>query len=339
MEINKITVIGGGSWGCALARILGDNGISVLIYDIDETAINEINEFHTNKSKLLDGVLPDCVRGTVSLKEAVCNGDLILLVVPTKVTRGILENINQLLIENKQGKKLFINASKGIEPDTFKRVSEIVYEVIDNKFIEGFVALTGPSHAEEVVLQKLTMVAAASDNEEHNKIVQRIFSNKTYFRVYTVNDLIGAELGGSLKNVYAIVAGCLDELGYGANAKAALITRGLAEMKRLAIALGGKEETLNGLTGVGDLIVTCTSKLSRNYQAGQKIARGIDIYQTLESMPMVVEGARTCISAYQAASYLGVDVPIINSIYNVVYLGKNPIDEIKQLMSRTLKGE
>lgn len=339
MDTNKITVIGGGSWGCALARILGDNGKNVLIYDIDEEAIKEINEFHTNKAKLHEGVLPKCVKGTVSLEEAVCFGELILLVVPTKVTRSILEKINFIIKNNNQSKKLFINASKGIEPDTFKRVSEIVYEVIDNNYIEGFVALTGPSHAEEVVLQKLTMVAAASDNEYHSKIVQEIFSNKTYFRVYRVNDLVGAELGGSLKNIYAIVAGCLDELGYGANAKAALITRGLTEMKRLAIALGGKEETLNGLTGVGDLIVTCTSKLSRNYQAGQKIARGIDIYKTLESMPMVVEGARTCISAYQAANYLGVDVPIINSIYNVVYLGKNPIDEIKLLMSRTLKEE
>jgi len=333
--IDKIAVIGAGSWGCALARILGDNGHDVLLYDVDKDAIDEINIYHTNKAKLHEGVLPINVKGTTCLEEAVKWCNIVLLVVPTKVVREVLKNINDYLTE----KKIFVNASKGIEPDTYKRVSEIVYEEINNDFIEGFVALTGPSHAEEVILQKLTLVAAASDNEELAKRIQKIFSNNVYFRVYRVLDLVGAELGGSLKNVYAIAAGICDGLGYGVNSRSALVTRGLSEMKKLAIAMGAKEETLNGLTGVGDLIVTCTSNLSRNYQAGIKLAKGSNLEETLYSMPMVVEGARTCISAYQAARKYNIDTPIIDAIYNVIYNKKDPHDEIKIIMSRDLKEE
>ena len=333
--IDKVAVIGAGSWGCALARILGDNGHDVMLYDVDKEAIEEINLYHTNKAKLHEGVLPLNVKGTTCLEEAIKWCNIVLLVVPTKVVRNVLKNINEYLVD----KKIFVNASKGIEPDTYKRVSEIVYEEINNDYIEGFVALTGPSHAEEVILQKLTSIAAASDNEDLAKKVQKIFSNNVYFRVYRVLDLIGAELGGSLKNVYAIAAGICDGLGYGVNSRSALVTRGLSEMKKLAIAMGAKEETLNGLTGVGDLIVTCTSNLSRNYQAGIKLAKGSNLEETLDSMPMVVEGARTCISAYQAARKLGIETPIIDAIYNVIYNKKDPKDEIKILMSRNLKEE
>jgi len=335
MEKSKITVIGAGSWGCALARILGDNGHDVLIYDVDKNSIDEINVYHTNKAKLKDGLLPLCVKGTTDLKEAIEFSSNVLLVVPTKVVRSVLLDINKYI----DSQKLFINASKGIEPDSFKRVSEIVYEVIDNNYIKGFVSLTGPSHAEEVICQNLTMIAAASENEEHSVYVQELFSNNKYFRVYRVNDLIGAELGGSLKNVYAIAAGLCDGMGYGVNAKAALITRGLNEMKKLAIAMGAKEETLNGLTGVGDLIVTCTSPLSRNYMAGMNIARGKDLQETLDSIPMVVEGARTCISAYFAARKYNLETPIIDAIYNVIYNKKDPKNELKEIMARGLKEE
>lgn len=335
MEKNKITVIGAGSWGCALARILGDNGHEVMIYDVDVASVKEINEHHTNRAKLKEGVLPLCVNATTDLKVACNFADNILLVVPTKVTRSVLVEINSII----KSKKLFINASKGIEPGTFKRISEIVYEVIDNEYIDGFVALTGPSHAEEVIVQNLTTVAAASENEEHAKYVQELFSNNTYFRVYRVNDLIGAELGGSLKNIYAIAAGMCEAMGYGVNAKAALITRGLAEMKRLAVSMGAKEETLNGLTGVGDLIVTCTSMLSRNYLAGMQIAAGMSLYQTLGNIPMVVEGARTCESAYHAARKYGVETPIIDAIYNVIYNQKDPKIEVMNFLSRDLKEE
>lgn len=334
-NIDKISIVGGGSWGCALARILGDNGHEVLIYDIDKVAIDEINKFHTNKSKLFEGELPLNVKGTISLEEVISFSNNILLVVPTKVVRSVLSDINKVLNE----KKLFINASKGIEPDTYKRVSEIVYEEVNNEYIEGFVALTGPSHAEEVIKQKLTLVAAASTNEEHAYKVQILFSNNIYFRVYRLYDLIGAELGGSLKNVYALAAGICEGLGFGVNARSALITRALIEMKKLAVAMGAKEETLDGLTGMGDLIVTCTSNLSRNYQTGVQIANGNDLSSTLDSMPMVVEGARTCISAYQVARKLNIDTPIIDAIYNVLYNRHDPKAEIRDMMSRSLKQE
>lgn len=333
--MERVAIIGAGSWGCALARILSDNGHSVLLYDIDQKTVDEINQFHTNSNKLFDGKLPEEVKATSSLEEAVKGNDNIVLVVPTTVVRKVLNQINQVI----DCKKLFINGSKGIEPDTFKRVSEIVYEEIDNKYIDGFVALTGPSHAEEVVLQKLTLIAAASENVEKAKKVQNMFSNKDYFGVFTVTDLIGAELGGALKNIYAIASGIIDGIGYGANAKAAVITRALVEMRRIALALGAKNETVMGLTGVGDLVVTCTSNLSRNYQAGYMIGSGNNLEEALSKMTMVVEGARTCISAHQVIKKLNIHAPIIDAIYDVIYCHKDPKEAAKKLMSVSMKQE
>ncbi|HHU55446.1 MAG TPA: NAD(P)H-dependent glycerol-3-phosphate dehydrogenase [Acholeplasmataceae bacterium] len=331
----KISIIGAGSWGSALARIVSDNGYQVLIYDINEDTVNEINTYHTNKSKLPNGTLNENVKATSNLKEAVAFGDIILLVVPTKVIRSVLEEVNKVITS----KKIFVNASKGIEPQTFKRVSEITYEVIDNQYIESFVALTGPSHAEEVILQLLTVVAAASTNMEHAKLIQKIFSNQQYFRVYALDDLIGAELGGSLKNIIALASGIIDGLGYGDNAKAALVTRGLVEMSKLAVALGAKEQTLFGLTGLGDLVVTCFSEHSRNFQAGRKIAQGKDLNKTLSEMSMVVEGARSCEAAYVASKKYNVETPIIDAVYDIIYKQNHPQDVIKRLMKRSLKVE
>jgi glycerol-3-phosphate dehydrogenase (NAD(P)+) len=331
----KISVIGAGSWGTALARIISDNSHQVLIYDINPATIEEINTFHTNKSKLPNGVLNDNVRGTANLEEAISFCDIVLLVVPTKVIRGVLENISSVI----KTKKIFVNASKGIEPNTFKRVSEIVYEVIGKDFIEGFVALTGPSHAEEVILQMLTSVAAASEDIKYSQIIQNIFSNQTYFRVYALDDLIGAELGGSLKNIIALASGMLDGSGYGDNAKAALVTRGLVEMQKLALALGAKEKTLYGLTGLGDLVVTCFSEHSRNFQAGRKIASGKDLEKTLQEMSMVVEGARSCEAAYYASKANNIETPIIDAVYDVIYKHKEPLNVINELMQRSLKSE
>jgi len=333
--MEKICIIGAGSWGSALSRILADNHHQVILYDVDEITVREINEFHTNKSKLADGKLPESVRATVCLKEAIENSDIIVLVVPTAVIRDVLNEIGSIITKP----KLFVNAAKGIEPSTYKRVSEIVKEEIPARFIAGFVALTGPSHAEEVVMQMLTVIAAASDSIEDAKRVQKIFSNHIYFRVYTVNDLTGAELGGSLKNVFALAAGLVTGLGFGDNAKAALITRGLVEMRRLAIALGAKEDTLFGLTGLGDLIVTATSVHSRNYQAGIKIARGTNLEGTLKTIGMVVEGARTAKSAYFAARDFGIETPIIDAVYHVIYEYKDVRTSVMELMQRSLKEE
>ena len=335
MMKEKITIIGAGSWGTALARVVSDNGYDVMIFDVDENVVHEINNFHTNKAKLPNGKLSEKVVATTSLQEAVKFGDLIVLVVPTAVIRQVLANINQVI----ETPKIFVNASKGIEPSTYKRVSEITYEEIDAKFIKGFVALTGPSHAEEVIQQMLTVVAAASNDMEIAHLVQTIFSNHTYFRVYRVNDLIGAELGGSLKNIIALASGILAGLGYGDNTKAALITRGLVEMQRLAVALGAKEETLFGLTGLGDLVVTAMSNHSRNFQAGYKIGSGSDLEKTLSEMTMVVEGARSCVSAYHASKELDVETPIIDAVYDIIYNKVDPKERISELMKRALKEE
>ncbi|QVK16985.1 NAD(P)H-dependent glycerol-3-phosphate dehydrogenase [Mycoplasmatota bacterium] len=333
--MRTITIIGAGSWGSGLSLLLADNKHLVKVYDLDQSLIAEINNHHTNERYLPGSKLPNSIIGYTDLKEALLGSDVVLTVVPTKVMRQALKSVNDSL----DHPVVFVNASKGIEPKTFKRVSEIVYEEIAPEKIKGFVALTGPSHAEEVIKRQLTTVAASSDNIELAKDIQQLFNNDEYFRVYTLNDLIGAELGGSLKNIIALAAGILSGLGYGDNAKAALITRGLAEMRRLAVKAGAKEETLFGLTGLGDLIVTATSMHSRNYQAGLKIGSGKNLKETLASMTMVVEGVRSCEAAYKYAKELDVEMPIIFAVYDVLFNEIEPVEILKELMQRNLKSE
>jgi len=333
--MEKLTIIGAGSWGSALARIISDNGYQVIMYDVNQEMVDEINTYHTNKSKLPVGTLNENVSATTDLSKAIEFGDIIVLVVPTAVIRGALKEINKVITK----KRLFVNASKGIEPDTYKRVSEIVKEEINPNYLEGFVALSGPSHAEEVILQLLTLVTSASENLEHAKIIQRIFSNQTYFRVYTVTDLIGVELSASLKNIIAVASGMIAGLGYGDNTRAALITKGLAEIKRIACLLGAEEKTLFGLAGLGDLVVTCTSEHSRNYQAGYKIGSGKNLEQALSEMTMVVEGARSAIAAHQLIVKHNIYAPIIEAVYDIIYNKQDPNQRILDLMQTSLKNE
>lgn len=333
--MEKIAIIGAGSWGTGLAKIIGDNGYPIMMYDVNEDTVNEINAFHTNKFKLPVGTLNTAVLATTDLSKAVRFADLIILVVPTAVIRSVIHQINEVI----ESKKIFVNASKGLEPDTFKRVSEIVDEEIDPRYLGGFVALTGPSLAEEVINQMLTLVTASSKNASHAEMVQRIFSNQTYFRVYTINDLVGAEVCGSLKNIIAMAAGMLTGLGYGDNTRAALITRALVEIKRIAMSMGAEEKTIYGLAGLGDLIVTCTSPRSRNFTAGYKIGSGKDLEQTLSEITMVVEGARTVVAAHQYINKFNIYAPIIEAVYDVVYLKKDPRERIIQLMQNSLKPE
>ena len=332
--MNKIAIIGAGSWGCALADLLHENKHSVLLYDNNIEIVESINKNHTC-CKIPNYYINENLKASTDLKYVIDFANIILLVVPTKVVRSVLREISKVI----SNKKIFINAAKGIESDSNKRISEIVYEEIENKYIDGFVSLTGPSHAEELIEKKLTLVTSASKDFEKAKFVQKLFSNKDYFRVYTSDDLIGAEVCGALKNVYALASGICEGLGFGVNARAALITRALAEMKRLALFLGAKEQTLLGLTGVGDMIVTCTSILSRNYQAGLNIAKGDNLEEALSKITMVVEGANTCIAGYNLAKEHNIYMPIINAVYNVIYLKKNPKDEISRLMSNELISE
>jgi glycerol-3-phosphate dehydrogenase (NAD(P)+) len=258
--MEKITVVGAGSWGTALAMVLADNGHKVCIWGNRTEQMDEINERHTN-SRYLPGVeLPSSIVAYTSLEEALEGTSIVLLVVPTKAFREVLVKMRGILSQP----VTIIHASKGIEPDTSKRISEMIEEEIPKHVLRDVVVLSGPSHAEEVGLRYPTTITSASKNMQAAELVQDLFINH-YFRVYTNPDIIGVELGGALKNIIALAAGMTDGLGFGDNAKAALMTRGLAEIARLGRKMGANPLTFAGLTGMGDLIVTCTSVHSRNW--------------------------------------------------------------------------
>ena len=330
--MSKIAVIGAGSWGTALAQVLADNEHHVVVYDIEESVINDINENHRNSKFFSEVVLPENLKATADLEVALKGANFALLSVPTKVMRAALTNMKAFLQPN----TVVINASKGIEPGSHKRVSEVVAEVLGDDVT--FVALSGPSHAEEVVIREITSVTCAGNDVEVLFDVQQLFSTD-YFRVYRTKDLIGVELGGSIKNVMALGSGILAGLGYGDNARAMLITRSLIEIKRLGVALGAQEETFDGLSGLGDLIVTTMSKHSRNFQAGYKIGSGSDLDEALDSMTMVVEGVRSCQATHELAKKLEIDMPFVDAIYEVVFNRNNPKDVIAKMMRRPVKAE
>lgn len=330
----SIAIIGGGGWGLALAQVLKDNNQTLRIYNREESQVSQFNATHTSVL-LPEGVVLDTSL-QMSSDLAACLKDVtdIVLTVPTNAIRSVLVQIIPHLIKP----VTIINAAKGIEQNTHFRISEIVAEVMPETYCEAFVSLTGPSHAEEVVLRKFTTIVAASENIQAAERVQNMFSNDTYFRVYTSTDLIGAEIGGALKNVIAVAAGYLYGKGHGDNTKAALLTRGIAEMARFGVKLGADPLTFAGLTGVGDLIVTATSKHSRNFQAGLELASGVSIQELLESKK-TIEGLKTVISTYELSREIGVDMPITEFIYYVIQ-GKYTADDFGPvLFSRDTKSE
>ncbi len=329
----KISVIGAGSWGLALSNVLTHNNHDVLVYDANENVVDKINQLHICYQ--LDESINENIKATSNLQDVLEFSDTILFAVPTKVIRVALADVIKYL----NRPTLFINAAKGIEPDTFLRVSEIFEEMIPKKYLKGFVALSGPSHAEEVIKHMTTLVTTASQNEEHAMFAQKIFNNNDYFRVYSSTDLKGVELGGALKNIFALASGLIAGKGLGDNARAALITRGLVEMKKFYLHYGANTKSLNGLTGLGDLVVTCTSPHSRNYQAGYKIGHGKDLEETLNSMTMVVEGIRTCEAAFKYAVKHDLDLPIISAIYDVLFNKLDPELAYKKLLERQTKSE
>jgi glycerol-3-phosphate dehydrogenase (NAD(P)+) len=329
----NISVIGGGSWGLALSTVLSDNKHNVLVYDHNPKIVKKINNLHICMQ--LDEEIPEDITATNKIEEALIHSDVLLFVVPTKVIRSALEQLIPLLKQP----KLFINAAKGIEPETFLRVSEIFYEMVPSAYLKGFVTLSGPSHAEEVIKKMTTLVTSASDKEEDALFVQQLFHNTDYFRVYSSTDQMGVELGGALKNIFALASGLIAGKGLGDNARAALITRGLVEMQALYKSYGADTTSLFGLSGIGDLIVTCTSIHSRNYQAGYKIGHGKDLEETLASMTMVVEGIRTCQAAYNYAQRNDLELPIIEQIYNVLFHKLDPEIAYRNLLERQRKKE
>lgn len=329
MSQKKILVLGPGSWGTALSQVLNDNGHDVRIWGNNPQQISEINTKHTNTLYFKDVVLDSKIVGYDDLALALANVDAILFVVPTSVTRLVAKQVAQLL----DHKVVVMHASKGLEQGTHERISTILEEEIPQKLRSEIVVVSGPSHAEETIVRDLTLITAASKRLEDAKYVQALFSND-YFRLYTNDDVIGVETAAALKNVIAVGAGALHGLGFGDNAKAAIITRGLAEITRLGVAMGANPMTYIGLSGVGDLIVTGTSIHSRNWRAGDALGRGEKIADIEANMGMVIEGVSTTKVAYELAQMLKIDMPIVNAIYHVIYEDAEIKDSIIQLMRR-----
>ena len=333
----KIAILGTGSWATALSQVLVDNGHETLMYGISQEEIDDINLNHKNSRYFKDVLVHENVRATNNLEETIKDASYILITVPTSAVRSTLEKVKPLL----KNKVTIINASKGFDLTTKKRISETIREVLDENERYEVVSLIGPSHAEEVVIRQLTTVCSVSLDIERAKDVQELFSN-IYFRVYSHDDEIGAEYGVALKNVIAIASGAIAGLGYGDNTRAALMTRGLAEMTRFGVKKGGKAETYLGLTGIGDLIVTCSSRHSRNFMAGYEIGLADGAEEFMKNNKKTVEGIRTCKVIYEDFKenyYPDLQMPIVDAIYAVLYRGVKPSDAIQVLMLRELKQE
>lgn len=333
----KIAVLGAGSWGSILANLLVQNGYETINWTRLESQAKELNDNHTNKTYLQNFMYDPKLKATTDLKEALSNVDIILLSVPTQAIRSVVNKIKPILKEFNL-KPIIINTSKGLELGTHKRISEIITEEIPDENLGEIMTLSGPSHAEEVARHDLTLITLANSNERTAKKIQDIISND-YFRIYLNQDIIGVELVSALKNVIALGAGMLSGLNYGDNARAALITRGLAELSNLGIALGADAKTFSGLAGMGDLIVTTTSLHSRNWQAGNKIAKGMSVDEVTKSMGMIIEGITSSKAAYEIAQQNHIEMPITEAIYNVLYNGEEVKKIIQGLMNRSFKSE
>jgi len=331
----RISVIGAGSWGTTLAILLDSNGCSVSLWEYFPEQAEALRRDRENK-RFLPGIpIPGSVRVTSDLEEALENPTHVLFVSPSHTMRKIARMVSATKGFNRQ--LIAINASKGLEEKTLCRMSEVLSQELPlpKKRIVG---LLGPSHAEEVSRKMPTSIVVAGSDMTVLKSIQDVFMNE-YFRVYTNRDLVGVELGVSLKNTIAIAAGICDGLGFGDNTKAALLTRGLAEIKRLACRMGAKDDTLSGLAGVGDLIVTCMSRHSRNRHVGEEIGRGKSLKQVLSEMVMVAEGVKTTKAAIMLASRVNVELPITEQVYKVLFNKKDPRKAIRDLMARKARNE
>jgi glycerol-3-phosphate dehydrogenase (NAD(P)+) len=327
----KATVIGDGGWGTALAIVLNSNGHDVTVWGPFPEYISKIKETSENNTFLPGIPVPPRIEWTSDIIQAVADAELIILAVPTKYYKDSISPLAGLIPSSCH----VVSVAKGLDRDSHKRMSEVAQDTLK---INCVAALSGPSHAEEVAKGIPTAVAVAADKPEISIAVQEALSNKC-FRVYTSEDVIGVELGGALKNIIAIAAGVSDGLGFGDNTKAALITRGLSEIIRLGCAVGAKPETFAGLSGIGDLIVTCASKLSRNRGVGERLGKGESANEILDNMEQAAEGVWNCASALSLAQSLNIDVPITEQVHAIIYEGKNPLEAVESLLSRDPKPE
>lgn len=326
----KVCVLGAGSWGTALAMVLSENN-NVVIWSRRSDQVDEINKLHTNEKYLPCVRLDEKILATDDIEKAVIDSEIIVLGVPSQQVRSICKMIKHVV----RKEQIIVNVAKGIENKTGKRISVICAEELKGN---NYCMLSGPSHAEEVSKYMPTTVVAASECVETSRKVQDFFMNKN-FRVYTNNDLIGVEIGGATKNIIAFGAGILDGLNFGDNSRAALMTRGLAEISRFGVSMGADLETFSGLSGIGDLIVTCTSMHSRNRRAGILIGRGYSLEETKKEIKMVVEGITATEAVYEMARKNNIEMPITECIYKVIKGELDPKTGVTELMTRSKKHE
>ena len=333
--MNRIAVMGAGGWGTALGIVAARAGREVRVWSRNAKVVGEINRERVNGTYLAPHLIPEGVSASVDAGEVMRGAEVVILAAPSHATRELLANVGEWA----GAETVFVSATKGVEVETGKRISEIVSDVLKgHPAARRFVCLSGPSFAQEVAAGHPTAVVAASADEGLSRLVQTTLSAQN-FRVYTNNDVVGTELGGASKNVMALAAGMAAGLGFGTNSVAALVTRGLAEMTRLALAEGARVETLMGLAGLGDLVLTCTGSLSRNRYVGQELGRGRTLEEVLAGMSEVAEGVRTARAVRLLAGRAGVEMPITNEVCAVLYEGKGARAAVESLMSRPPKDE
>ena len=328
--MSYISVIGAGSWGTTLACLLLEKGYDMSLWSFEQDVADEINKSATNSTYLPGVRLPAGLKATCSIEDAVKKARYIVNVVPTQFTRSVFAEAVKYIHED----AIIVSASKGIEQKTLLTVSSILSEITGSQAA----VLSGPSFAKEVINKLPTAVTLAAVTHDISLLLQEIF-NAHYFRVYTSADILGVEIGGALKNVIAIASGICDGMGLGHNSRAALITRGLSEITRLGEAMGADKRTFSGLSGLGDLVLTCTGPLSRNYSAGLMLGQGKKLAEILSSSKSVTEGIATSLSAHELSVKLGVEMPIVEQVYEVLYRDKEPAEAVNMLMNRTLRSE
>jgi len=336
LDVNKIRigVLGAGSWGTALAGLLGSKGFKLNLWAFEKEVKDQIESYRENKMFLPGYSLSDNIFPSNDITEVVSEKDLVLIVVPSHVMRETAKKISEHISDE----TIIVSASKGIENKTHLTMSGVLREILTEIPKDSFAVLSGPSFAREVASRFPTVVTVASKNLQNAGLVQQVFATP-YFRVYTNSDIIGVELGGSVKNVIAIASGIIEGLGFGYNTRAAIITRGLAEIRRLGLKLGANPRTFAGIAGVGDLVLTCTGNISRNHTVGKKLGAGMKLNEILDEMRMVAEGVKTAKSVYNLSRKLGVEMPISHEVYHILYDDLSPKEAIQRLMTRTLKHE
>jgi len=333
--VKKISIIGAGSFGTAIAVVLGKSGYTITIWAREKEVVDGINQKRFNPEYISDVELPESVNASYTIKETVHDTDMVVFATPSHTLRDVAGKAKPYLT----GNEIIVSVAKGIEQDSLMTPSQILVDVLDGTVLEDQIGiLTGPSHAEEVSKFKPTVITASAYSKRAARIIQETFMTPM-FRVYLNHDILGAEIGGALKNIMAIAAGIVDGAELGDNAKAALMTRGLHEMKRMGCALGASQDTFSGLTGMGDLIVTCTSEHSRNRYVGYNIGRGKSLIEITSGMNMIAEGVKTAKSVTQWSRRNNVEMPITNAVYKVLFEDMDPKDAVNELMTRNAKDE